>query len=331
MTQRKRIAISLGDPAGVGSETTAKAILALRNSNVDFILACEASHFEELSRRFPWAAEFIDFIENKNGDGGMTIEFTGEPTYGAPLSFGKPTPESGEFAYQSLIKAAKICIDHRAEALVTAPLSKLALQKAGHNFRGHTEILREIANVHRVIMGFFCLENRVVPVTRHIAISEVPQALSVDRIFETIEITCNWLVKYEGIIRPRVGVLALNPHAGEAGMMGDEEKIILDSIAKAIENGYMVSGPIVPDTAFLPDVRSAFDVIIGMYHDQVLIPFKMLAFDKGVNATMGLPFIRTSPDHGTAYSIAGEGVANPGSMVAAIELAVKWAQVIEEE
>ncbi len=327
MTGRTRIAISLGDPAGIASETTAKAIIALRESPIDFILTCEREYFDELSSRFQWAADLMEIAGTSGENVGAKIEFVGGAKYGGLVSFGNPTSSSGGFAYDSLITAIELCMAGTVDALVTAPLSKAALRMAGHDYPGHTEILREIAGVERVVMAFIAGDNRVVPLTRHIPIKVVPYSIFPELIFETITITCNWLTRYEGIAKPRVGVLALNPHGGESGIIGDEEDVILDGIATAIESGYAVSGPIVPDTAFLPEVKVAYDILIGMYHDQVLIPFKMVAFNIGVNATLGLPFIRTSPDHGTAYSIAGKDVADPGSTIAAIELAVRWAVI----
>ncbi len=330
MTGKIRIAISLGDPAGVGSETTAKAVLALREMPIHFILACEPKFYAELGRRYGWAAEIMELASIREENSGAEIEFLGAPKLCGSVPFGTPTPVGGEFAFRSLITAARECMEGRADALVTAPLSKAAIQMAGHDFPGHTEILQDLASVPRVVMAFIAGENRVVPATRHIALRDVPKAVTPELIAETIAITSDALKKFEGIEEPRVGVLALNPHGGESGIMGDEETRIVEGMTIASGRGYNVSGPIVPDTAFLWQIRSVYDVLIGMFHDQVLIPFKMIAFEKGVNATLGLPIIRTSPDHGTAFLIAGKDVADPSSMKAAIELAERWARTIAE-
>ncbi|MGC9316025.1 MAG: 4-hydroxythreonine-4-phosphate dehydrogenase PdxA [bacterium] len=330
MIDKVRLAISLGDPAGIGLEVTAKAILALKSAPIRFVLACNESYFAHYGSRFEWGAEILELAKPGNSGSGAEIEFLGEPELRAQVSFGIPTAESGYFAYESLITAAENCIEECADALVTAPLSKTALKMAGHDFPGHTEILQKLAGVPRVVMAFIAGDNRVVPATRHIALRDVPNALTPELIDETIGITSDWLIRYEGIDEPRIGVLALNPHAGEDGIMGGEESIIIEGMTRATGRGYNVSGPIVPDTAFLWKIRSAYDVLIGMFHDQVLIPFKMMAFEEGVNATLGLPFIRTSPDHGTAFAIAGKGVASHGSMKSAIELAERWARATSE-
>jgi len=329
MTHRTQIAVSIGDPGGVGPETTAKSILALRDLPIHFTLYCNRELFEESGRRFREAVELLELADSGgNSESGVVVEFVGEPTLDGPVSFGNTTPRGGKFAFNSLFAAARACMDGYADAIVTAPLSKHGLRLAGFDYSGQTEFLRELAGVDTVVMSFISGDFRVVPTTRHIALREVPDALDAQLIERTISITADQLGRYENIVNPRIAVLALNPHAGEEGMMGNEEEIIIEAIEAAKAHGKIAVGPIVPDTAFMPDVLAKFDIIIGMFHDQVLIPFKMIAFRSGVNATLGLPFIRTSPDHGTAFDIAGKGIADPESTIAAIKLADKWARTI---
>jgi len=329
VTRRIKLAVSLGDPWGVGPETTAKSILALRDLPIHFILHCNRELFEKSGRCFWAAVELLELADScENNVSGVIVDFVGKPMLDGPVSFGNATPKGAKFAYDSLLAAARSCMEGRANALVTAPLSKHGLKMAGLDYSGQTEILKELAKVDKVVMAFFSGDFRVVLTTRHIALKEVAKAIDARLIERTISITADWLRRYESITDPRIGVLALNPHGGESGLMGDEESIIIEGIANARSGGYSVSDPIVPDTAFMPETRAKFDIVIGMFHDQVLIPFKMVAFRSGVNATLGMPFIRTSPDHGTAYDIAGKDIADPESTIEAIKLADRWARAI---
>ena len=316
-----RIGISLGDPAGVGPETAAKAIRELRDLEVEFTLFCDARFFEELGRRFRWAAELVEL--SRGVDGGVV--FAGSPEFGGPAPFGRPTPAGGRFAFDSFALATAAALEGRIDALVTAPLSKAGVEMAGvRPFSGHTEYLRDAAGVETVVMMLLAGDFRVVPMTRHVALSRVPSMITPALIEETVRIVADSMVRFEGIKRPAIGVLALNPHAGEGGLFGNEEAVIGASLEALKSRGYDVRGPLVADVAFIPRIRKRFDVIVGMFHDQVLIPLKMAGFERGVNATFGLPFVRTSPDHGTAFDIAGSDSADPSSMIEAIRLAVKW-------
>jgi len=322
MSSNIKLAVGLGDPAGIGSEIVAKAILKLKNSPIEFDLFCRHEFFkrEQVRDKWPWVRDFLDYASYSG-----KVNFMGFPSLKGEVEFGKNSEFGGEFAYKSFIAAADSAMRGDCHALTAAPLSKESLNMAGYCYPGQTEILRELAGVDRVVMMLLAGDFRVVPMTRHIALSKVPGAINENILSETIEITHKSLTTYERIDSPRIALLALNPHGGENGLFGDEEEIIRASLEKFLAHGYSIEGPLVPDTAFLPEKRQRFDVIIGMYHDQVLIPLKMAGFAHGVNATLGLPFIRTSPDHGTAFDIAGKDLADCSSIAEAFKLAAHWA------
>ncbi len=233
----------------------------------------------------------------------------------------KPTAEGGKACVSYIKEAVKFAMKKEVEGIVTAPISKEALKIAGLPWPGHTEILAEQTKTREFAMMFVGGPLRIILVTIHEAIENVPALINQKSVYNTIRLAkraCEML----RITRPRIAVCGLNPHAGEAGMFGDEEICeIIPAIRKAIKNGIPVSGPYPPDTIFHKAYHGEFDIVICMYHDQGLIPLKMIAFDTGVNLTVGLPFVRTSPDHGTAYDIAWKGIANPSSMIEAIKLA----------
>lgn len=228
-----------------------------------------------------------------------------------------------ETGFEAIQKAVEILKSRGADALVTAPVNKSAINKSGIPFRGHTEYLANATGTKKFTMMFCSSSLRVTVVTRHIPLKEVPHTLTQQNVRDSIELTAEGLKRYFGIHRPRIGVSGLNPHCGEEGYMGIEEKKI---IAPAIRHARLkipgVQGPLPADVVFHMAYKGKFDAVISMYHDQGLGPFKMIAFEKGVNVTLGLPFVRTSPDHGTAYDIAGKGIADPASMKQAIKLAV---------
>jgi 4-hydroxythreonine-4-phosphate dehydrogenase len=210
-----------------------------------------------------------------------------------------------------------------ATALCTAPIHKKALKDgAGFAFPGHTEYLAHLAGVERVVMMLACPALRVVPATIHIPLAEVPGALTETLLEETIRITHAGLMRDFGLAAPRLVVAGLNPHAGEGGAMGwEDERMIRPLVARLAAEGLAIRGPLPADTLFHPAARARYDAAVCCYHDQALIPIKTLDFDGGVNVTLGLPFVRTSPDHGTAYDIAGRDMANPSSLVAALRMA----------
>ncbi|OFV89294.1 MAG: 4-hydroxythreonine-4-phosphate dehydrogenase PdxA [Acidobacteria bacterium RBG_16_68_9] len=220
------------------------------------------------------------------------------------------------------MEAVRLIATGVAQALVTAPICKANLVSAGAPMSGHTELLANLAGGCAVRMMMVGAQLRVSLVTTHLALAQVPAALSCQRVFETITVTQVALQTHFGLARPRIAVAGLNPHAGEAGLFGDEEKrIIAPAVRRAARRGIDVHGPVAADSVFPRAVAGAFDAVVCMYHDQVLAPFKLLHFADGVNFTAGLPFVRTSPDHGTAHDIAGRGIADPRSMAAALTVA----------
>jgi len=235
----------------------------------------------------------------------------------------RPTAEGGRASVGYIKRAVELALNKQVDGIVTAPISKESWKRAGFGWPGHTELLAELTYTKDYAMMLIGGPLKVILVTIHTPLKNVPPLITKDRILKTIRLTkkaCHML----GIKRPRIAVAGLNPHAGEAGLFGDEEIIeIIPSIKKAKREGIPVSGPYPPDTVFHKAYVGEFDIIVCMYHDQGLIPLKMVAFDEGVNVTVGLPFIRTSPDHGTAYDIAWKGIANPSSMVEAIKLAAR--------
>ena len=233
----------------------------------------------------------------------------------------RPSDETG---FAALRRAVRILKRGEADALVTAPVNKSAINKSGIPFKGHTEYLANCTRAKKIAM-MFCKDSfRVTIVTRHVALKKVPRLITRAMVRDAIVLTGEALKKYFNIRSPKIGVCGLNPHCGEGGLMGTEEKdVIWPAIKSARTRTLRVSGPFSADVIFYQALRGGFDAVISMYHDQGLAPFKMIAFDSGVNVTLGLPFVRTSPDHGTAYDIAGKGIADPTSMKQAIKLAVR--------
>jgi len=225
--------------------------------------------------------------------------------------------------FSAVEKAVEILKKCQADALVTAPVNKEAINKSGVPFQGHTEYLAEATNTKKIAMMLCGGPLKVTTVTRHVPLKKVSSTLTQAKIIEAVRLTDSGLKKYFGIKKPRIGVCALNPHCGEGGTIGREEQdIIIPAIKKIRRFVPGINGPISGDVIFYMAYNGKLDAVISMYHDQGLGPLKMVAFEKGVNVTLGLPFIRTSPDHGTAYDIAGKGIADPDSMKEAIKLAV---------
>jgi 4-hydroxythreonine-4-phosphate dehydrogenase len=233
----------------------------------------------------------------------------------------KPTAEGGRACVSYIKKAVEFALSKHVDGIVTAPISKEALKMAGFKWPGHTEMLADLTNTKDYTMMLIGKPLRVILVTIHTALKNVPDLITKSKVLKTIRLAkkaCDML----NIRNPRIAVAGLNPHAGEAGIFGNEEfKKIIPAVKEAIKEGIPVSGPYPPDTIFHKAYKGDVDIVVCMYHDQGLIPLKMIAFDKGVNVTIGLPFVRTSPDHGTAYDIAWKGMANPLSMIEAIKVA----------
>ncbi|MES2473821.1 MAG: 4-hydroxythreonine-4-phosphate dehydrogenase PdxA [Pseudomonadota bacterium] len=244
----------------------------------------------------------------------------------ATASPGKPDSANGPCVTEAIEIAVKACMAGEAAALVTAPINKAVLQGAGFGFPGHTEFLAHLTGARRAVMMLASDKLRVVPLTIHMPVADVPKSIDKLAVFETAEIILTALRRDFGILNPRLAVAGLNPHAGEDGVMGDEDaSVIAPAVAALKARGFAVTGPLPADTLFHEEARRNYDAALCMYHDQALIPIKTLSFWDGVNVTLGLPIVRTSPDHGTAFDIAGTGKADARSMIAAVKMAADMA------
>lgn len=321
------LAISMGDPGGIGPEVVLKA-LATRavRAAIDPILVGDRAVWEETARRLGKRMAFSE--TPRRGHFTVAVTSTLAPRHRKP---GPPRHKAdaaarGEAAYRAILEAARLVQTRLAAGMVTAPISKAHLCAAGHDFPGHTELLAKLAGGVPVRMMMAGPRLRVVLVTTHVAIAELPQRLTQGEILETICSTGHALRRQFGIPSPKIAVAGLNPHAGENGLFGKEEaRVIAPAIRAARRRHLDVSGPLAADGLFAHAANGDYDAVVCMYHDQGLGPFKLLHFADGVNFTVGLPFVRTSPDHGTAFDIAGTGQADPRSMIAALQLAARLA------
>jgi 4-hydroxythreonine-4-phosphate dehydrogenase len=310
-----RIAISLGDPAGIGPEIVVRALAA--RPALDAVVYGDEGVLARAAAAVGLAAPPPSRVR------AVTKLAADE------VVFGTPSDAAGRAQLAYLGAATDAALAGEVAALVTAPISKQWIARAGFAFPGHTEYLAARAGVAEFAMMLAGPSLRVTVATTHVALRDVPRLLTVDTIASAIWLTAEALARRFGVARPRVAVAGLNPHAGEAGRFGDEEeRLVRPAIEQArarLGGGVEVTGPHVPDAVFRQAARGGFDAVVALYHDQGLIPLKLLHFDEGVNVTLGLPFVRTSPDHGTAYDIAGTGRARPDSFLAALDLAAKMA------
>lgn len=317
------VVLTCGDPSGIGPEIAAKAWDVLA-SEVPFFLLGDPTHL-------PAGAVFNVIETPAAATTAQSLPVLAH-RFAAPAPPGDPAPENAEGVVEILNRAVDLVTAGEASALCTAPISKKELaDNAGFPFPGHTEFLSARAGIHRVVMMLAAEELKVVPATIHIPFSKVVDALTPDLLEETIRITAAGLERDFGVAHPRLAVSGLNPHAGESGLLGDEETSWIGPLCDRLrDEGFALLGPLPADTMFHKRARGAYDAAILMYHDQALIPIKTLAFDRGVNVTLGLPFVRTSPDHGTAFDIAGRGIADPTSLVEALRLAWRMAKARSE-
>ena len=319
------LAMTMGDPAGIGPEL-ALAAWRERTSGAPFFIFAAPGLLAAAAKRAGFTAPVIETDPAGAAavfSHGLPVVPLKSPVEDAP---GRPATANAEATIESIARAVEAVHDGAARAVVTNPIAKSVLYGAGFRFPGHTEYLGELAKAWGApafpVMMICSEALKVVPVTIHIPLAEAAQALTADLIVKTARVVDRDLRLRFGLKRPRLAVAGLNPHAGEGGAIGREEiTIIAPAIEMLRSEGIDAVGPLPADTMFHPKARARYDVALTMYHDQGLIPVKTLAFDEGVNITLGLPFVRTSPDHGTAFDIAGKGVANPASLIAAIRLA----------
>ncbi|MBU0991951.1 MAG: 4-hydroxythreonine-4-phosphate dehydrogenase PdxA [Proteobacteria bacterium] len=322
---RPIIGITMGDPVGIGPEIIIKAFslpsffekyrplvlgdTGILSSTCDMLEKSVVIRSVETPATGEYSPGAIDVINLSTLDPKDT-------------RWGNPTEKTGRAMTQYILKGIDLALSKEIHALVTCPINKLAMNMAGYAYNGHTELLAERTHTGKYAMMLAGDKLRVVLVTIHMPLKDVAQTLSIEKIIDLIRLTDHSLKSRFGIAKPRIAVAGFNPHASEDGMFGQEEKeIIAPAIDLARKEGFLAEGPFPPDTIYFHAAKGAFDVVVSMYHDQGLIPFKLLHFEDGVNTTLGLPIIRTSVDHGTAYDISGKGIARPDSLIAAVKMA----------
>jgi len=331
-SERPIIGITMGDPTGIGPEIIVKSLSLQKIYEL-----CSPLILGD-ARIVSWTAKLLkiplgmNIIEDPSqgryifGELDIIDLSRIEPE---TISYGKPNHQCGRAMGTYIERGFYLAREKKISALVTAPINKDAMNKAGIPYKGHTDLLAHLAGTKEVVMMFASDEMKIALVTIHLPIAKVAQELTAEKILTTIKIFSEGLRRFFGISTPCLAVAALNPHAGEGGLMGREEsEVIIPAIEKAKKMGMDVHGPFPSDTLFYR--RKDFDAIVCMYHDQGLIPLKMLSFKESVNITLGLPIIRTSVDHGTAYDLAGKGMGDPSSLIAAIEMAVHMAKKWQE-
>ncbi len=325
------LALSLGDPAGIGPEITVKAWRALREHGPAFMVVGDAQALAST----PGAPAPVRTVAGP--EEALKVFAEAIPVLDLPLSTpvvaGQPNPANGPAVIRWIETGAGLALSGAVSGLVTAPIAKAPLYAAGFRFPGHTEFLADLTAASQrdgpkgPVMMLVAADLRVALVTIHAPLSAVPGLLSVEGIVNAGLVTAGALRKDFGIAAPRLVLCGLNPHAGESGQIGREEIDILQPAARALKDlGVDVRGPLPADSLFHAEARAGYDAALCMYHDQALIPVKMLDFWGGVNVTLGLPIVRTSPDHGTGFDIAGRGLARPDSLIAAIRLAAQIAE-----
>ena len=324
----KPLGLTMGDPAGIGGELTLAAWLARRATGPVFVALDDPDHLAALATRLGLDVSIRTVSAVSEASRIFADALPVLPIRLAALvTPGRSDPANAPAVLRSIGQAATLAMNGEIGGMVTNPIHKAALYAAGFSHPGHTEYLAELTRAENPpVMMLACPALRVVPVTIHVSLSRAIAMLDTATIVTTARITAASLRRDFGIAEPRLAIAGLNPHAGESGALGVEE---LEIIAPAMEilraEGHDVTGPWPPDTMFTADARARYDVAICMYHDQALIPLKTLDMHHGVNVTLGLPIVRTSPDHGTAFDIAGQGIADPSSLIAALDLAVQLA------
>ena len=328
LPEKPLIALTMGDPSGIGPEIILKTLQdpLIYERCLPFVIGQEAP-FLEMAKTLGIKPRIQKTDGPPSADscfGPETLILlpSGEP--GEKTAFGVPTSGGGKAAGLAIEKGARLALAGKVDALTTAPINKETLKAAGFPYPGHTEFLAALSGVSDFGMMITGGPLRVVFVTVHEAVAKVPSLVKKERVLKTILLACRETENLFGIPRPAIGVASLNPHGGENGLFGEEElREILPAVREARNAGHAVTNPISPDALFYKAYHGEFDAVVVMYHDQGLIPLKMIAFKKSVNLTLGLPFIRTSVDHGTAYDIAGKGEADPGSLREALFLAAE--------
>jgi 4-hydroxythreonine-4-phosphate dehydrogenase len=322
------LALTIGEPAGIGGEIALKAWLARGNDVPPFYLIDDPERVAALASLLAWAVPVLPIAAPEEASAAfaraLPVMPIGRPLRGRP---GSPDPADAPAIIGAIRTAVADVQGGRAAAVVTNPIHKDSLYRAGFHHPGHTEFLAELAGSSEApVMMLVCPELRVVPVTIHLALRRAVETLDAAKIVHAGRVTAAALRRDFGIAEPVLAIAGLNPHAGESGGLGREEiEIVGPAIAELQRQGIDARGPLAADTMFHAAARRGYDAALCMYHDQALIPIKTIDFDGGVNVTLGLPFVRTSPDHGTAFAIAGQGIARADSLIAALRLAAELA------
>jgi len=318
-----RVVFTCGDVNGIGPEIAIKAfskILTKKNTD-QLIFICPKNVFEFYYKSLEFKFRF-KFVSKQNelfsGSHLNIVELKNVKT-----AFGKPTKESGKTSFDSIITAIELIKNNLADVLVTAPISKEAFKLAKINFPGHTELLASSENEKNFLMMFLSEQINAALLTIHEPIKKVSSQITKEKIYRAVSLLDKTAKQELGISNPKIAALGLNPHAGESGLIGKEEERVIKPAIKFLKKKFNVDGPFVPDAFWGNKIFKNYDLILGMYHDQILIPFKLLNFASGVNFTAGLKIIRTSPDHGTAYDIAGKNKADISSLMQAYYYAIK--------
>jgi len=328
------IGITMGDPTGIGPEIIVKALSVEEPFQAcrPIVFGDEQVLLEAIRKEvLPVQIKVIDEIPEEGYQPGKIFLFPSSQLEANSLSFGKPDRKCGEAMVRYVEEGVRWLKRAKIDAITTCPINKQAMNKAGHPFSGHTELLAHLTQASSVAMMFLGSKWKVVLVTTHLPLKEVSKWITRDRILTTIRLTEGGLRRYFGVSQPRLAILGLNPHCGEEGLLGEEEKdAIIPAIEEAKTLGMKVQGPFPADSFFDISGIHPYDAVIAMYHDQGLIPIKIFDFKESVNFTLGLPFVRTSVAHGTAYDIAGKGLADPANLIKAIVTAANLSKFKRE-
>jgi 4-hydroxythreonine-4-phosphate dehydrogenase len=328
--EARPLALTMGEPAGIGGEIALQAWRRRREGVPPFFCLDDPERLATLARRVGLATPIVEIREPEEAAASfdralpvLAVRLAG------PVEPGRPDPAAAPAVIASIERAVDLVRARRVGAVVTNPIHKETLLGAGFEHPGHTEYLGALAGLAAApVMMLACPELRVVPVTVHLPLRQAVRQLKRSRIVHCGRVADAALRRWFGIARPRIAVAGLNPHAGEGGHLGREDvDIVAPAVADLVRAGVGAFGPLAADSLFHPGARATYDAVLCMYHDQALIPIKTIDFERGVNVTLGLPFVRTSPDHGTAFDIAGAGRANPASLMAALSLAAEMARV----
>lgn len=331
MPNKPCIVITMGDPSGIGPEIIIKALQSPDIAHIcvplvigDRLALERALYTCGSTLRIN---EVSTAVDARHVDGNAIPLLTLSHLTDSDIRYGAPSVAAGDAVYRYICSAAHLCLDNHVAAMATAPISKEAMHQAGHDYPGHTELLAELCRTDDFVMMLAGDVLRVSLVTIHEALADVPHLVTYEQVLKTIRITAAGIARLTGNASPKLAVCALNPHCGEGGKFGSHESVIITPAVEAARmEGINVSGPHSADTLFHFARQGCYDGVVAMYHDQGLIPLKMLHFDDAVNITLGLPIIRTSVDHGTAYNLAGSGKASESSLLAAIRMAAAMAQ-----